>query len=373
MNKLTVSASPHITKQGNSTRNIMLDVIIALAPALIAATVFFGYHVIINAVVCVIFCFGFELLYSLVVKKSFSKKNVKESTCWDLSCVVTGLILALNLPAKSIVKGWNFNIYSTMPDIVGVNAVDYINFSFDSVLICIIGSLVAIVLVKMLFGGIGKNFANPAATARVFLLLTFGLSFVNSSGAFGLAGSSGATWLSGDRLTNNQSMFLNMFIGNRGSAAVGETCMIALMLGFVYLSVKKVIDFRIPLIIIVSTALFALIFDGLLVRELSGPRLVNNMYAHIMSGGIVFGAIFMATDYSTSPNTFIGNVIFGVGIALFTVLIRVYTGKPEGVSFAILFMNLFVPLIDKLIYPRPFGRIKPIKSAIPNAAFKEGK
>lgn len=363
MKNLTVAASPHITQKSKTTRSIMLDVLIALMPVLVMSVLYFGYHVLINAVVCMGSCLGFELLYTLICKKDFSKKAVKGSSCWDCSCLVTGLILALNLPRVMAVKGWDLNVYAQMPE-SGARAVDYITFSGDTVIVCILASLVAIVLVKMLFGGIGKNFANPAVTARVFLFLAFASSFTwtNTTGLGDwLPASTGATWLSsGSKLTNNQTMFFNMFIGNRGASAVGETCMIALLLGYLYLSIRKVIDFRLPLIIVGSAAVMALLFDGL-PRHLVGARLVNNMYAHIMSGGLVFGAIFMATDYATSPNTFWGNALYGFGIALFTMLIRVFGKYPEGMSFAILIMNAVTPLIDKYIVPRPFGYTKKIK------------
>ncbi len=358
MKNLTVSASPHVVQKSKTTRSIMLDVLIALAPALVMAVLYFGYHALLNAVVCMGSCFAFELLYTLILKKDFSRKAVRSSSCWDCSCLVTGIILALNLPRVIIVKSWDLNVYSTMPNVEGVRAVDYVAFSGDTLILCIIASLVAIVLIKMLFGGIGKNFANPAATARVFLFLAFGLTWANTMGlGSALPASTGATWLSGNKLTNGDNLFFNMFIGNRGAAAAGETCMIALILGYLYLSVRKVIDFRIPLIIVGSAAVFALLFDGL-PHKLTGARLVNNMVAHVMSGGLVFGSIFMATDYSTSPNTFWGSVLFGVGIALFTMLIRVFGGYPEGMSFAILIMNATVPLIDKFVYPRPFGYYK---------------
>ena len=355
MNKLTVSASPHASKK-RSTRSIMTDVLIALTPAFIAAIVFFGYHVVINAVVCMGSCFAFELLYTLIYKKDFSRKAVKSSSCFDLSCLVTGLILALNMPRVTVVRGWNLNVYSgKVPS--GGNAADYVVFSGDTVILCIVASLIAIVLVKMLFGGIGKNFANPAATARVFLLLAFssGMMYGNTVGAGPmLPASTGATWLSGGAHTASGSSLLNMFIGNRGAAAVGETSMIALIIGYVYLCARKVIDFRLPLIIIGSTAVFALLFDGA-GHGLKGADLFTNMLAHVMSGGIAFGAVFMATDYSTSPNTFLGSALFGFGIALLTMLIRVFGTYSEGMSFAILVMNITVPLIDKFIVPRPFG------------------
>lgn len=359
MNKFTVSASPHIADKKNSTRVIMLDVIIALMPVLIAAVFYFGYHVLINAVVCVGACVGSELLFSLIARKKFDKQGVKESSIFDLSAIVTGLILALNLPSKTIVSGWNLNVYQKGYDVLSSRAVDHIVFSFDTVLICIIGSIFAIMIVKMLFGGIGKNFANPAVTARVFIMLSFGLSVVNTAGV-GLAASTGATWLaSADKATGDKSMFLNYFLGNRGTSAVGETCIVALIVSYIYLSVRKVIDFRLPLIIVGSAALFSLLFEGF--YKGSAAKIFNNMFANLLSGGLIFGAIFMATDYSTSPNTFVGQAVYGVGIGLFTMLIRVFTGMPEGMSYAILLMNVATPLIDKYIYPKPFGYVKPPK------------
>lgn len=363
MNGLAVSVSPHIAQQSKSTRSIMLDVLIALMPALVTAVIYFGYHVMINAAVCMGSCFAFELLYSLAVKKDFSRKAVRESSCWDCSGLVTGLILALNFPRVIVVKGWNLNVYGSMSDVTGANAADNVLFSGDTIFLCIVASLVAIVLVKMLFGGIGKNFANPAATARIFIFIAFASGFIpsNTSGLGNLlTASSGATWLSGNKLTANGDMFFNMFIGNRGAAAVGETCIIALIIGYLYLSIKRVIDFRIPLIIVGAAAVMAILFDGL-PNGLRGADLFNNMLAHVMSGGLVFGAIFMATDYSTSPNTFTGSVVFALGIALFTMLIRVFGGYPEGMSFAILVMNITVPLIDKFIVPKPFGYTRKIK------------
>lgn len=357
MKNLTVSSSPHIAQKSKTTRSIMLDVLIALAPAFVMAVLYFGYHVLLNAIVCMGACLGFELLFSCIFKKDFSRKAVRSSSCWDFSCLVTGLILALNLPRVIVVDGWDLNVYKAG----AAHTVDTVLFSGDTVILCIIASLVAIVLVKLLFGGLGKNFANPAATARIFLFLAFGLTYAQTTGlGSALPASTGATWLSGDKLTNNQNMFLQMFIGNRGAAAAGETCMVAILLGYLYLSIRKVIDFRLPLIIMGSAAVFALLFDGL-PRHLTGARLVNNMYAHIMSGGLAFGSVFMATDYATSPNTFWGSALYGVGISLFTMLIRVFANYPEGMSFALLIMNCAVPLIDKFLVPRPFGYSKKIK------------
>ena len=168
MADFVVSASPQITKKGNSTRGIMTDVLIALAPSIVAATFFFGYHVIINLIVCAASCWGFELLYDLAVKKAWSKEGIKSSSVWNFSCFVTGVLLALNLPATMDI--WGLNVTAASGRVL---------FSFDTVLVCMLGSLVAIVLVKQLFGGIGRNFANPALTARVFLFLTFAAKFAS--------------------------------------------------------------------------------------------------------------------------------------------------------------------------------------------------
>lgn len=350
MSTFTVSSSPHIIAKNHSTRSIMSDVLIALCPVVIAAVFFFGYHVLINIVVCAIGCFGFEMLWYMFTHKAWNKQGFLDSSCWDLSCFVTAVILALNLP--SVLDVWGMN---------AKNAAGSIVFSFDTVLICLLGSLVAIVLVKQLFGGIGRNFANPALTARIFLFLTFGASFAASQTiGVGFEATTGATWLSGYKGTSPNILY-NLFIGNVGSAAVGETCVIALLIGYVYLSVRRVIDFRVPLMIIGWAALFALLFDGLIKSGLTGANLFYNMLAHVMSGGLIFGAVFMATDYATSPNTFVGNCIYAFGIALFTMLIRVFASYPEGMSFAVLIMNCVVPLIDKYIFPKPFGYVKPVK------------
>lgn len=350
----TVSSSPHVTQRAFSTRTIMIDVLIALAPACVAAVYFFGYHVLINLVMCAGFCFCFELLYDLIVSKSWNSEGVKKASVWDFSCFVTGVLLALNLPATMNVWGMN------------VTSGGRVLFSFDTVLVCLIGSLVAIVLVKQLFGGIGRNFANPALTARIFLVVTFGAAFMPSQtiGA-GIQASTGATWLSGAQQgikPVDGNILYSLFIGNTDAAAVGETCAIAILLGYIYLSVRKVIDWRVPLMILGWAAVLALLFDGVISSRLTGADLMLNMAAHILSGGLLLGAVFMATDYATSPNTFIGNCVYCFGIALLTMLIRVFASYPEGMSFAVLIMNCVTPLIDKYIYPKPFGYVRPVKN-----------
>lgn len=352
--KQLVSASPHITDPRNSTRRIMTDVLIALVPCVVCATVFFGYHVLINLVTCLVFCFGTELLYNLIVNKSFTKDGVKQSSVFDMSFAVTAVILALNLPAVMPVKYWGMN---------AVGADGAIVFSFDTVVLCALGSIFAIALAKMLFGGIGRNFANPACTGRVFLFIAFaaGGAFTATSSLFaGELGSTGATWL-GTHSTVTGTMLLDMFLGNTATAAVGETCAIAILVGFVYLSVRKVIDPRLPLMTAASLALFALFFD-VLPSGARGSAVAMETSAHVLSGGVLFGSVFMATDYATSPNTFVGKAVFAVGIGLITALIRTFNDNmPEGFSFALLIMNLVVPLLDKYIVPKPFGYVKPEK------------
>lgn len=349
---LTVSASPHITNPKNTTRRIMLDVLIALCPVVIAATFFFGYAVIINVAVAVIGCMGFELLYDAASKK-FKKGCLKQASIKDCSAAVTGVILALNFPTFVKVDAWNFNFYN--PNIAEPLLIDML-FSFDTIILLLLASLFAVIVVKMLFGGIGKNFVNPAATGRIFVFMIVSLAAVQTVGA-GLDASTGATWL-GERVTADKSLLFNMFIGNTGSAAVGETSVIAILIGYLYLSIRRVIDFRLPLIIVGSAAVFALLFDGVIKSGLPFNEMMTNMLAHVMSGGLLFGAVYMATDYATNPNTFAGQAVFGVGIALITMLIRVFASAPEGMSFAIVIMNIVTPLIDRYIYPKPFGYVK---------------
>lgn len=349
----TVSASPHITRKGNSTRSIMIDVLIALSPCLIAAVALFGYHVVINLVTCLVFCFGTELLYNLIVSRKWNKEGVLKSSVFDFSFAVTAVILTLNLPAVMPVDIWGLTVYNS----VGETA-----FSFDTVLLCALGSIFAIALVKMLFGGIGRNFANPACTGRIFLFIAFGgagaFNLTSSLWASGMA-STGATWL-GTRNVVTGGMLLDMFLGNTATAAVGETCVIAILVGYVYLSVRRVIDPRVPLMIIGSLAVFAFLFD-VVPSGARGADMFYSTLAHVLSGGLLFGSVFMATDYATSPNTFVGTAVYCVGIGLITALIRAFGSFPEGFSFALLIMNIVTPLLDKYIVPKPFGYVKPIR------------
>lgn len=316
--KLLVSSSPHVTSN-NSIRKVMLEVIIALTPALIASVIFFGLYALMITVLSVGSCVLFEWLYNLMRKE--------KTTIGDLSCVVTGLILAFNLPP-------------TVPFYVPI-----------------VGGAFAIMIVKMLFGGLGKNFANPAATARIFLILSFGASMtkfvdpVNYSNGF-FAGlvqyftdvDSVAT---STPLGNGDTNLLKMFLGNT-AGCIGETSALALLIGGIYLIIRKVIDYKIPLIYIGTVVCFTYIFTG---------KIATVMPA-LLGGGLMLGAFFMATDYATSPNSTWGTVIYALGLGFLTVLLRIFTPMPEGISFAIVMMNLVVPLLDKYIINRPFGSEK---------------
>ena len=298
---LRLSVSPH-THCGRSTASIMLDVLIALLPATVAGIVLFGLNALLVIAVCVAACVGFEALYNLIAKK--------EQTIGDFSAAVTGLLLGLNLPATTPI--WQ----------------------------CIIGALFAIIVVKCLFGGLGYNVVNPAITARVFMLISF--SSV-ASAAFPADVVAGATPLV--QLANGESVELMTLLLGKHGGSIGETCAIALLLGFVYLLVRRVISWQIPVSFIGSVFVFSLLKEGDAAKAL----------ALTLSGGLLIGAIFMATDYVTSPTTPWGKIIFGVGCGLITFLIRYFGSYPEGVSFAILIMNIVVPYIDKLTKHRVYG------------------
>ena len=309
MNKLTVSSSPHI-KSKDTTSRIMLDVLIALLPATVAGAVIFGVEALLVVGICVVSSVLSEFVFNLIVKK--------EQTVGDLSAAVTGLILGLNLPARADAWGQ-----------------------------CIIGSVFAIIVVKCLFGGLGCNFANPAATARVFLLISF-------TGALGGGNAplyssnpelvSGATPLEAIASGGEMPSVIDMLLGLRGGA-IGETCVIEIVIGFIYLVVRRVINFEIPLIFVGTVFVLSLIVD-------------NSFYIatyQILSGGLIFAAVFMATDYVSTPITRTGKMLFAVGCGLITFLIRYYGTYPEGVSFSILLMNVLSPYLERLTANRPLG------------------
>jgi electron transport complex protein RnfD len=303
-NKLHASFSPHI-KSSNSTMRTMLDVIIALVPASVVSVLLLGVNAVLVIATCVISAVACEFIFNIIIKK--------EQTISDLSAIITGLLLALNLPAN--IPLWQ----------------------------AAIGSAFAIILVKGIFGGLGKNIVNPAMTARVFMLLAFG-SMVDYTLPEGMDAASGATPLV--QLANGEKLTLwNLFFGNHGGS-LGETCALALIVGGIYLLVRKVITWHIPVAFIGTTFLLTLLIVG-------GD--VEIAVAWILSGGLMIGAFFMATDYVTSPSTAKGKLIFGIGAGVITVLIRFFGGYPEGVSFAILLMNIVNPYIDSLTARKLFG------------------
>ena len=302
--KLRLAVSPHI-HSGRSTAGIMRDVIISLLPAAVAGTVIFGLRALLVIAVCVASCVGFEALFNVLVKK--------EQTVGDFSAAVTGLLLALNLPA-------NIPIWQ-----------------------CIIGSLFAIVIVKCLFGGIGHNPVNPAITARVFMLVAFGSMTAVAFPAV-VDTVAGATPLP-SIASGNPPALSDLFLGLTGGA-IGETCALALLIGFIYLLARRVISWHVPVSFVATVFLVSFLMEGFDFMK---------ALALILSGGLLIGAIFMATDYVTSPATAKGKLVFGVGAGLLTFLIRYFGVYPEGVSFAILFMNILTPYIDALTAHKVFG------------------
>lgn len=305
--KLMITPSPHFRDDIN-TRKIMLTVATALLPALVMSIFYFGIRALLLTAVCVVSCVVFEYLFAKVTKKPV--------TISDCSAVVTGIILAFNVPV-------------TLPFWMAV-----------------FGSFIAIVVVKCLFGGIGCNFANPAATARIFLLVSFGnqmTHWIAPHAAIDAVATATPLKLISAGQTDQLPSLWNMLIGNRGGS-LGETCALALIVGGLYLIWNGVIGWQIPVTLIGSVFVFALFFGQ------------DPFYA-VLSGGVMIGAFFMATDYSTSPVTTKGKVIFAIGIGFITMVIRVFCNYPEGMSFAILLMNILVPHIDSLTITKPFGAV----------------
>jgi electron transport complex protein RnfD len=309
MENLIVATSPHIRTKISSS-NIMRDVIIALMPATVAAAVLFGLRALLIIGVTVASAVLSEFLFNLIVKK--------DQTVKDLSAVVTGLILALSLPLTATV--WQ----------------------------CILGAVFAIVVVKCLFGGIGANFANPAATARVMLLVSFATSIGGGSKTvFDTDLTASATpleILKGDDLSALPSI-TDMLLGNR-MGAIGETCIIAIVLGGIYLIARKVIKWQLPVIYMATMFVFALI-----VRQ----NITFALY-ELLSGALVFAGFFMITDYSTTPLNARGKMLFAFLTAILTGVFRFYSKMPGGVSYAILIMNILSPYIEKLCAKAPLGK-----------------
>ena len=313
MENLIVSSSPHIHSHA-TTGKIMRDVVIALLPATVASIVFFGFKAALMIAVCVASAVLAEFAFNFIAKK--------KQTVGDFSAVVTGLLLALNLSTK--VELWQ----------------------------CMLGSIFAIVIVKCVFGGLGKNFANPAITGRIFLIIAFGAVAGGAHTVFTPELSAGATPLEIIKTGSYATLpsLFNMLIGNRGGA-IGETCAVALIIGFVYLLCRKVISWHIPVVFVGTVFVLSLLIK---------QDLTIALY-EVLGGGLLIGAIFMATDYVTSPIGRFSKVIFAVGCGVITVLIRFWGSYPEGVSFAILFMNILSPYIDKIHIIKPLGGIKNVK------------
>lgn len=317
-NKLIVAPSPHV-QSSQSTASIMRDVVIALMPALVVSVVVFGRNVLAVTALSIASCVLFEyLIQKFVVKGGCTINN------W--SAIVTGLLLAFNLP--STIPWW----------------------------IVIIGAFVAIGVAKMTFGGLGKNPFNPALVGRVFLLIAYPVQMTSFPVVENpaLDALSGATPLAAVKFGADAGIVpvKNLLLGMM-PGSLGEVAAVALLIGFVYLLVRKVITWHIPVTVLGTMALFA--FVVALTRGGDAALLWQFPLFHVLAGGAMLGAIFMATDYATSPMTVKGQVIFAVGIGVITMLIRLWGAYPEGMSFAILIMNAVVPLINKYVKPQRFG------------------
>lgn len=307
---MIVTASPHIHDSA-TTSTIMRDVLIGLAPAMVAAVIIFGFRALLLTAVCAAACVIFEYATERVLGR--------ENTISDLSAVVTGVILSFNLPVQ--LPLW----------------------------MAVVGCFFAIVIVKQLFGGIGNNFANPAIAARIFLLLSFSqpmTSWLSVENGHAVQGVYGATPLAQIAAGETDALpsLLEMFLGLRGGC-MGETCALALIIGGIYLIWRKVITPTIPLSFIGGVLVLSLLFG------------VNPMY-QLLGGGLMIGAFFMATDYTTSPITEKGKIIFGLGCALITMVIRVFGSYPEGVSYSILLMNIITPHINRMVRNKAFGGVQ---------------
>lgn len=300
MQKLTVSPSPH-THCKMTTQKIMLNVIIALCPAIISSGFIFGLRAVFLILICVSTALVWETLFNLITKKP--------NTISDLSAAVTGILLAFNLPPS--LPFW----------------------------MAAIGTFIAIVVVKCLFGGLGQNFANPAIVGRIVLMLSFTNAMTNWTLPLSLQTSDVTTGAT--PLVSGNAEYLDLFLGKTGGC-LGETCALALIIGGLYLVIRHIISPITPLFFLLTVEIFSIAagFDPLY---------------QILSGGILLGAIFMATDYVTTPITMWGKVIFGIGCGTITCIIRFYASMAEGVSFSILIMNILTPYIDMITKAKPVG------------------
>lgn len=313
MTKLKVSPSPH-DENYTKTSHIMLNVVLALMPALAVSCYVFGLRALLLTAVCVAGCVSFEYICRRIMKR--------DNTIDDLSAVVTGVILAMNLPV-------------TLP-----------------LWIALIGSFVAIVIVKQLFGGLGQNFANPAITARIVLMVSFPAQMSHWAEPFyyqakgGLSTSDVVT--AATPLVTGDASYKDLFLGHVGGC-LGETCALALLIGGLYLAARRIISLAAPLSFIGSLALLSAVSGG------------DPLY-EILAGGVFLGAFFMATDYATTPITTKGRIVFGLGCGIITFIIRTFGSYPEGVSFSILLMNVLTPYIEQLTRNKVFGAKEAVKN-----------
>lgn len=316
-NKLTVSFSPHV-RGDDSVASTMLDVIIALIPALIGGVYFFGFRALAVCMVTVISCILSEFIWD--------KATGKENTIGDLSAAVTGMLLSFTLPV-------------TIPYYMAA-----------------VGGVFAIIVVKMFFGGLGQNFVNPALAARGFLLASWPVAmttFVAPMTKLDLFSSNADVVTSATPLAfvkdiegAKAASYGDLFFGNV-AGCIGEVSALFLIIGGLYLILRKVISPVIPFTYIITVGLFGYLFDG-------GFMMGDFLY-HVLSGGVILGGFFMATDYVTSPTTLKGSFIYALGAGIITGVIRLFGGYPEGVTYAILIMNIVTPIIDKYVRPRVFG------------------
>lgn len=312
MDKLIVSASPHIHTK-TSISSIMRDVIIALLPAAACGIYFFGVRSAVVLIVTILSCVLGEALFELAVKRHV--------TISDLSAVVTGLLLGLNLPPE--IPLW----------------------------MAAVGSLFAIIIVKQIFGGLGKNFMNPALAGRCFMLIAWTGAMTAFALPAGVDAVSSATPLalmsSGGEIPSMYDAFIGKIPG-----CIGETSAAALIIGFVYLLIRRVVSLKTPLAYILSFAVLTFLFG----KNMTGMAQWEYTIYQIITGGLLLGAFFMATDYTTTPTTPLGMVIFGIGCGVLTFAIRQFGGYPEGVSFSIILMNIASPLIESATTPKTFGK-----------------
>lgn len=340
MSNYVYSGSPQIRGR-RTTKGIMVDVCIALLPACIAGCILLGWGALLMLAIAALSAVSAEFVYKLCCKKTF-EQILKE---FDFSSLVTGLLVGMNMYANS---KW----YAPM-----------------------LASVFAVVVVKMLFGGTGKNVVNPAIAGRIFAFISFGAAFggtmhfvradgtaakvlSNVTGGY-IQGATPLQALFGAETSGNTLKTLDLFLGTGVPGCVGETCKLALIIGGLYLVVRGVLNFRWPLVYVFTAGATAVVINWINGGNFADA--VATFLPNILSGGLILGAIFMATDYVTTPDTKLGNYIYFVALGVLTAVLR-NAVKGEAVSFAILLMNLVVPLIDRVVVPKPFGHTKPSKT-----------